>query len=251
MIPLLPPWLMALLPNLAGGLISAKLSQDQINKMNFYNNPVNQMRRANEAGLPFAALSGMSASQQSSIPDVSGIGNSISGWNSSYQQLKQIELLQEQIRNADASADIRENERDISNEEWQAGVYEGQIEDGITISNARLAKRNSYKAQKIALDIAENQKEISDIDVRISSALEQNKLDVAKAELDALFLKLDLGRQAFDNIHAANVAKNTIIKRMEKGGLSLMEALLIQVMSALSGGIGFGGKDGTKGQFGF
>lgn len=251
MIPLLPPWLMALLPQLAGGFVNAKMAEDQIRKANFYNNPVNQMRRANEAGLPFAALSGMSASAQSSIPDVSGIGNSLINANSSYQQLKQIELLKEQIRGAGADADVKGYNRDIAYDEWWAGTMEGDIEDGVFSSNVKTQKRNSYKANKIALDIAENQKVISDIDTRVRVALEQNQLEKAKAELDTLFLKLRLGEQVWRNVENETIAKNTVIEKMKEGGLSLMEALLIQVMSALSGGVGFGGKDGTKGQFGF
>lgn len=248
---IIPVWLLALLPQLIGGIANAALSQGSINRQNRYNSPLSQVRRLREAGLPAWASGGISAGAQSSLPDMSGIGNSLTNFLGSSLQVKQGDALQETIRKLIADADIAENLRDVSNVETDTALNMGFVdENGFFRSNAGYKKDVEYDSIRIGYDILKNQKAISDTDKAVVEALKQNRIDLAKTQLDVMLKNLEIAGQNFDNEKRRNVAANKIISSMEKNGLSLMEALFIQLMSSVSGGIG-GGPKGTTGQIGF
>lgn len=234
---ILPAWLLALIPGLIGGFAKSAMSQGAVNKMNWYNSPASQLRRVMEAGLPAAAFFGGQAGQQAQMPDYSGIGESISNFQITRGQQIQQELLMEQIRKMMADADVSENLRDISNEETLAGLDIRAIRGGIPRTDAYMNKRADYEMKENALGLLKNQHDISTVEKNVRIFLEQNQKDKAKAELDKLLLQLDIGGQAMENERVRTIARNAIIGRMEEGGLSLLEAILIQVMSSIGGGV--------------
>lgn len=225
---ILPAWMLALFPTLLGGILKAGLSQGTINQMNRYNSPQQQLMRLNAAGLPFAAFAAGQAGQQSSLPDTSGFGGE--SFMQNYSQAKQLDLLKQQIRKLGADADISENLRDVSDQETMVALEDS----GYGRTNAGMNKEADYRIKSAALAVAKNQKQISDIELRIKRATEGVEKQKAYKALDLMLLQLGIGGQAMENERVRQAARNKIVATMEKNGLTLMEAILLQVMSGLS-----------------
>jgi len=61
------------------------------------------------------------------------------------------------------------------------------------------------------------------------------------AELTSIIRRNELMKQAFDNIENEKAAINKIQEYFQKGGMSLVEAIFLTLMSSLKGGAGSGG----------
>lgn len=227
---IIPAWLLALIATSGSGILKAGLSQGSINQMNRYNDPSRQLQRLNAAGLPFAAFAAGQAGQQSNLPDTSGFD-----FMDNYATAKQMELIKDQLRGLAADADVKENLRDVSNEETKF-MLEGEYQNGKWRTHAARSKEVDMRQKAAILGITRNNKAISDVEVRVVEALEKNRLDVAQAQLDRLLLDLDIGWQSLENERIRVAGRNEIIRRLEKGGLSLIEAIMIQVMNMTTGG---------------
>lgn len=113
MILIIPAALIPWLIGAGGALLSRTQSLGDIGRQNAYNHPLNQVRRLREAGLPMAALSGGMAGNQSALPESSkDLPHSISQYATTQAQLKQLELIKEEIRLKRAEADKFGAERD-------------------------------------------------------------------------------------------------------------------------------------------
>lgn len=235
----IPAWLLAMLPQLLGGVINAFTSQGAVNRMNRYNAPGPQLMRLNAAGLPFAAFTAGQSGQQSSLPDFSGIGESVGSLGNYFvTQLQKIQtdIAKQGLRKAKAEADIAEQERDAAFEPYvphqrdydassKTFGFLGQLQDFYSKDNAMKLQSLEGKIKQL------------DLDLKIELKKDGTLSKAAHAELDKLLLGLKIGGQAYDNERVRNIAKNEILRRFEKGGLSLFEAILIQVMSSLGGSI--------------
>jgi len=217
--------------------IGAQLAQTVVSGMNNrkmlrYNSPKAQISRLRAAGLPFAAFTAGQAGNQSSLPDVSGIGaagNTLSSYFGS--------------RNDQQDYRVKKNLADVSDADTRAlleGTYEmfGQKDmNPVEIKRKLEAITNIY-----ALDNAANEQLVKQIEYSFKQGL--SKEDLRKkwdAEIDKLLIGNKLGNQVFDNTEKVTAARNTIIDQMMEGGLGFGEALLMVLMQSLSGSVGDGG----------
>lgn len=232
-----------MLPQLIGAFTSAAVQQGQVNRMNRYNDPRSQLQRLNAAGLPFAAFSQGQAGNQSTLPDMSGIGESIASYATSRLQQEQLKLLKEQTRKASAEADITETNRDVLRDEAEFSLFGGIVEDGILRSNAYLSKRLDFQMKQNAAFMQKYEKDIREIDALFKSdQYESGRMKkVAEQELDALINKNDLMKQVWNTNDKQNAARNEIIGRMQKNGLNLAEAMFLVIMQSLGATAKLGG----------
>lgn len=240
----LPAWLLAMIPGLVGGFAKMKFSQDAVNRMNRYNDPRAQMQRMLSAGLPVSAMGSLSAGEQSQLPDVGGIGDNISNYFQSFLQMKQQEMLQGQIKGQGISNEMQGYLADIMGEEAAAGLEAGGFDTfGNARSNAFMSKAAEYEMKQVGLKVQKNQERISSVEADLKERLaESGYFDKeAKAKLDSLLVELDIKGLQENNMKAQTIARDTILKRMSRNGISLGEAILLQVMNSLSGGVSFGG----------
>lgn len=238
----LPAWLLALLPNLIGGLINAGTSSSSINQMNKYNDPRAQLQRLNAAGLPFAAFSQGQAGNQSSLPDLSGIGDGISSYMTNRVQQQQMKLLNEQIDKAKAEADTAFYHSQIAKDEADAALNSGSVIDGISRSNAYIHKLREYEMHGMSQFIQQHEYDMKKIDLAIkSSDYESGRTKQrTEAEIDNLLAKNKLAQQVWTTQDDQHKARHKIIATMEKNGLTFMEAMLLQILEGLGGGMKIG-----------
>lgn len=105
-----------------GSLASAALQRGWAIKdrdyQNNYNLPINQVKRLRAAGLPLASMfSGSGGSQSaetksSNVDPLLGTAKGIDNYFTNQMQRKQMQMLDEQIREQGAAADLKEGERD-------------------------------------------------------------------------------------------------------------------------------------------
>lgn len=87
------------------GIINRAQSQEDIRRMNEYNDPANQLKRLREAGLPMAAMGNNIASTQSALPQTSGGAlNNMGSYITNQYQIQQLKLLREQTKVTEAEA---------------------------------------------------------------------------------------------------------------------------------------------------
>lgn len=238
--PLLPAWLMSLLPGLSGGFINALLQQGQINKMNAYNDPRAQMQRLMRAGLPAAAMGTAGAGQQSQIPDVSGIGNAISNYFQSDQQRVRAEIMLEELRNAGNNADISGYNRDVLKEERDAAlmpfVSDQDKVPSTGLSFAKANKLTNYYSTQNALRIQANQGRLAELDLDFKKALQEGGKDSiaykeAVAKLDSVLADLNLKNLNLKNETLRTEARRVILEKFSRGGMNLFEAVFVTLLN--------------------
>lgn len=245
MIILIVPWLAAAIPslisgagNIFGSMISRGQSRRDVQAQNLYNNPVNQLARLREAGLPYAAFANNQAGTQSSLPTTSGegvgeAGNKLGEHINTQLQLKQLKLLDEQIK-------TQEWETQKKGQEWAALVRQGNYEDMDMDNNTPIsAGARKYTAEVKAAEahklIQENHAEMSRIDAEVKRDLHNTGTlsTTTRKHLEILINQLDLGKQAFRR----GTIMDVLISQLQKGGVTTAEAFLHSVMS---GGFGIG-----------
>lgn len=244
LLPLLP----YLIPAMAG-LGSAAMSAGAVNRMNRYNDPRAQLQRLNAAGLPFAAFAQGQAGSQSSLPDTSGVAEGINQGAANFMmnrmQKKQIELIDEQIKTQKALE--RKTWSDALFSHSQARVASAEADEKLSEygsinekpSNLAFLMGKEREIKELEVFTKKYDNEIKRIDSLFKSeAYQSGKLTKQlDAEIDGLLLRNDLARQQFKDNQTRTVARNEIIDRMKKNGLSVGEALVIQIMNALTGGL--------------
>lgn len=240
----LPAWLILMMPQLIAGLSKLITSRVSLNKQNRYNSPIEQMRRIREAGLPFAAFEAGQAGSQSQLPDLSGFDQIGSAIGTGITQGNQMRMFLELLRRAGADADIAENLRDVSNEETK-GLMSTVESDftGMPESIASAGKVLDFKMKEYGVWQAKYKTDMEEIDSKIKAArFDSGQLqNVFDEEFEKLVNTNKSMRQLWQSNEAKNSAWKKIVNTMEKGGLSFFEALLIQVMSSMGGGISGGG----------
>lgn len=236
--PLLPAWLMALLPGLGGGFLNALLQQGQINRMNAFNDPRAQMQRLMRAGLPAAAFGTAGAGQQSQIPDISGIGDSISNYFQSDQQMKQGKIMLEMLRKAIADADVSEFDRDVRRDESKGALSPFVDSDYYSTSGksfAEVGKAQEFYIANNAMKLQAVEGRIKTLQEKLAKSLGTGKDSVAYrtavAQLDSLLLDLNFKGLNFENERLRTEARRTILQKFESGGMNLFEAIFISLLN--------------------
>lgn len=234
-IPLLPAWLMAMLPGLGGGFLSAVLQQGQVNRMNAYNDPRAQIQRLMRAGLPAAAMGTGMAGMQSQLPDLSGLGNAITNVFESDQQRTRGQIMLEELRRAAAEADSAGYNRDQLREETKGGLspyVDSDLYDTKGKSFLEVGKVQQFYIQNNAMKIQAEDGRIKMLDRKFKELMNKGDKESlaykqAEAQLDMLLLDLDFKGLNLENERNRTAAKRTIMNRLQQGGLNLFEALLL------------------------
>lgn len=200
------------LGNLASTLLQRHWALKDIEAQNKYNSPVEQVKRLRAAGLPLAAMfSGSGASQQSDLPRATnvdptmGTAEGMSNYFQNRLQKQQLPLLQaqndllqaqifktrEEGRNAAASADIQEGQRD-----WmktvEPGFYQGTGTNQFRELNATRDLKNAQWWTE------ENRSKIQAVLGRISEATEETQKKSYIETLAKIFKTNKLLDQQFD-----------------------------------------------------
>lgn len=240
----MPAWFILMLPQLIAGLGKLISSRSALNKQNIYNSPVEQISRLRAAGLPYAAFEAGQAGSQSQLPDLSGFDNLGSAVGTGINQGNQMRMFEELLRKASADADVAGNLRDVSNEITD---FELESRDGPfgSMSNARYQKKLEVEMKEQGFWVQKFQLELIEIDrlIKASRFETGDLMKQADAEFDKLIIGNKLANQLWESNDAKNKAFQRIIDTMEgsDGKLGFVEALLIQLISSLSGGAEGGG----------
>lgn len=242
----MPAWFILMMPQLIAGLSKLLASRVALNKQNRYNSPIEQMRRIREAGLPFAAFEAGQAGSQSQLPDLSGFDTIGSAVGTGITQGNQMKLFFELLRKAGFDADIRGNEADISTAERDA-LMNNFVDYGagnkVPIAGAK--KLAEFEITKFGQWSAGHKEAMDAIDRKIKEErFDSGRLvEILDEEFDRLVNTNKAMRQAWQGNEDKDAAFKTIVEIMKgsDGKLGFMEALLIQIMKSLSGGVSGGG----------
>lgn len=234
-LPLLPAILSAL-----GGIGATVGSGIASSKMRAYNDPAKQLQRLNQAGLPMAAMGGSLANTQSQIPDFSGIaqaGEGLGGFLQNYQTQTQIDLMKEQIRNAQIGGNISFLDFLTKNEDTRFNLSPAEGYDNKT--NRWVSNQMDQDIKTAARWIEVNKQTISALETGLAEArFKSGDMDKKwQEEFDAIVNKNKLMKQLYDNVESEKAAANRIRAAFEEGGLTLAEAFFMELMRALSGGV--------------
>lgn len=201
---LLAPWLLAAIPAMiqaAGGIAQSSMSSRDIKKQNAYNSPSQQVSRMNEAGLPMAALSGTAnAGSQSQLPSREGIkdaGHSLGNYFSTQVQLKQLKILDEEIKLKAAESSLKSAEAafllsgrgiDTGNTNLTTGMKQKLEIEGNTVAAGRIgnkiqegvlrnqAKRQELENNNLAMDIVKKAADIGLTNIHAEGAITDNQM---------------------------------------------------------------------------
>lgn len=135
------------------GLIDRFISRGDIARQNAYNSPKEQLSRLREAGLPMAAMTGISAGNQSVIPEQGNFKGSIAEGMRTSTQMAQIKILKEEARLKASEADLNEARRDF----LLSGIGEPIAGTNLTsnLQGEQILQRNQIEGGRIANRISE------------------------------------------------------------------------------------------------
>lgn len=228
---------MSLIPFIGGALgnlIQRKQSQKDIERQNEYNSPKAQLARMREAGLPMAAMTGVSSSQASLPMTNEGVAKGISGYFATAAAKKQLELLDAQIKNTQVST-LK------TAEEANRVAYDLQLdqidpEQGQPVSYKWRMMNLDYQMKQVAKEIQQNSKEISDLDLKVHRELTEDGTisSITRNQLQGMINGVELGRMQINK----GKALDTLIEIMKQGGIKLHEAILMAIMQSQIGPAG-------------
>lgn len=232
-------WFIQALPAIIqalGGIGDHFSSRNAINRQNRYNEPINQVRRLNEAGLPLAALDGTAqAGNQSNTPQshIGDAANKISDYTTTSVQRKQLELIDAQIQATKAQAAKTEVEANSLQTDLTVKQLD-PTEGGAVSQGARMAVLE-YQGKQLDNFLKENERRLREINLMIQGDLARDGIiqKVTRQQLINLTLQSSLYMQQFRTIHAATAAANQLIDSMQKSGgkMTTAEAFFHQLLS--------------------
>lgn len=236
------PFLPGLIKGL-GHLGGYFLSKMEVRNQNKYNEPINQVRRLREAGLPIAAAEAIN-NKQESLPDTSGIGRAGDRLGDYYKvdkSFKETGYLDSLIGIAgqDLARKVMENE--ITAREKEYLLNEGIVIDGEIWNNFDFRKQMEVNAMKLNNDLKGREYDILGIEKLIKEATSDEEIAIAEKKLGTMIKNLEMLDETLQNTQDFTEARNVVMKHMRDGGLSFMEAILILGMQAATGGISAGG----------
>lgn len=225
--------------SLAGSALSRGGSRRAIDRQNEYNKPINQIARLKEAGLPYAAFANTTAGQQSQVQPYteSGLGEGIKGGIERYfmttMQAKQIELLDAQIKATEAqAAKTGEEGQKVANENQ---LFTMDPTQGEPVSYGARMNKFQFEIREMERNMMENNNEIKRLDNKLQKELYQDGTieKTSRLELEGLVNAVAGSAQ---NVNKGK-AVDTIIERMSKNGLTLIEAITLALaMSQIGSG---------------
>lgn len=245
MILIIPAAVLAAIIAGAGGIGQSIVGGINNRKMLKYNHPQQQLKRLNQAGLPMAAYMSGQTGQQSTMPDISGIGNAgrdLGSFLHNEQTAQGIKLLLEQIKGAGISNDVAGMNRDILGETFKAAM-----EEAAGFTDGRTNAKNMYMMEAGLKEfdywIRRNDSTMS----ALRTAWEEGQWETGKwdelfkEQLRSLASRSALTEQMFASNEAVATAKQKVMDLMEKDGYGLGDALITLLLNAMSGKLNVGG----------
>jgi len=227
----------------AGQVGSYFIQRGDIARQNRYNSPAQQVKRLREAGLPYAAA-GDFKNEQTNVPDVSGIagaGESIGGYIQTEIDRKKLGILGEEIKQMRSLTRIKGNEANFSDAEAQYLLNEGYIRDGDAINWFKHRKEIETNMMEIQRALTQDAAGIKKVERNVAEATSATQIETVKQQLQSIISSINLKTQAFGNIEAEKASANALYDMMKEGGLSMWEALGLQVLQGFTGKVGSGG----------
>lgn len=223
----------------AGHLGGYFLSKMEVRNQNKYNEPINQAKRLREAGLPMAAAESFN-NRQDSLPDVSGVGRAGDKLGDYYKVDKAIteaEIAEELLNYWHAQAGIKINEGRFSDADVKFLLDEGYIKEGDAKSWYRHAQEIDMAMKGVAQSIQGHQNEILRLEEDLRTATNPTDIKIAEAKLNQMLLNIQMGNEELSNMIDFSKARQKIVQSMSQGGLSFGEAMLIQILQGVTGGV--------------
>lgn len=228
----LPGLVAAGLP-IAGAIGSAALQRGWAlkdwHRMNAYNHPKEQVRRLREAGLPLASMFSGSGGSTSSAPQSSHVDPSLGSaqglekYFTNQMQRKQIQMIDEQIREQSAKADIVEGERDFK----ILGGKDVPIDPSDPASEGGLfhTMRKSNQVQSMEYD--QRQKAAQAQTAEIVADLQRAK---TQAEIDNILQTIDIGVQNERGQKILNDINDILTSKIGDGKWDLVQAMIYKLI---------------------
>lgn len=225
-----------------GGVAAAALQRSWALKdlaaQNRYNSPAESIKRHREAGLPLASMFSGGVGSQSEQPRTTNVDPTLGtakGLETYFQnrlQKMQIQLLEEQVNKTriEASSIGQDaNQKALVNKWLSSKVDDPTLEP---INQFRLldTDRNMKQLQEF---YQRNENKLKDIEVRVQEDLERSGTLTETPKKQLLQIINDIRLQG----QRINVGKvmDTLIKQMEKGGMSTGEAFIHSIITGLVG----------------
>lgn len=218
--------------NFISGAQRRQQQQHDIAEQNKYNSPAEQLKRLREAGLPYGAFESGQAGTQSALPEANAALNnfgseSLTNFMTTHLQLKQIELLDAQIKNTQEEAQGKA----IDNQVKQLDPFAGE-----PVSYAARKAKLEVQMQQLQYDMSANRYEMEKIDYEVKKSLNStgHLTGEVRQRVANMWWSMKSIQQAYRNTENATKAFNVMIEQLEKGGMSVGEAF---IHSLMTGGI--------------
>lgn len=221
MIVMIWPLLGSIVGSLGSAAISRRWAIKDLKAQNEYNSPRAQVKRLKQAGLPLATMFGGQGGSTSDQPRSSEIDPSLGaarGMENYFQnrmQKAQLQLIDQQLREATAGADLKEGERD-----WYLNQKEKDQGWTVLEDNQERMLRNKRDRESSEAFIAGFESTMKGIESSVKEALNtQGKLyDSQIADLDLKLTQIAKNNQDILNMSEFIKMKDRVLKDIGKGG---------------------------------
>jgi len=241
--------------SIVGGIINRGQARRDIAEQNAYNHPKAQLARLREAGLPMAAMTGGNVGNQSSLPTShsgtqigEGVGK-IGNYITTQMQLKQLKILDEEIRLKGTEADKNEAERDwllSGRGEDRAGTnLTGMLKTRLNTSMLTEASQRitnalqnidlSFRGAEKSLNIDKVRTDIASTLQGISSSLTQQEGNTISNDMARIALQFK-GRMSLEDWKRAIKSNALLDKSLEEKDQDIFAKALSNSLSTLTFG---------------
>lgn len=188
------------------------------NRVNEYNHPKNQVKRNTEAGLPLAAMFARGGSTSSDVRSTQvdptlGTGKGLEAFMSNRLQRKQLQLMDENIGEAEANKVIAQVAANKAMDEEQ--YYREPLYDNT--GNIRPGNR---RTDSLALSMREQEAKTKTQEV--IARLQEAK---TQADIDHILQTIGLGQQQYMHNQIMQRIDHWIQNRLNKNGIKPLEAM--------------------------
>jgi len=220
---------------IVGGVVSNILSGINERKARLYNTPANQVKRLQEAGLPLAAGSNITAGGgvSTKVSDL-GTGQAVQNLGASITRQidrKKLEIMADEARSRKYEADVAEGERN-----WKLDNQPNYLG---SINTNQAAMLDFSKSIQESQEILENNKQfISGIEREVKESLHEKGYLTKEviARVDQVLSQTGLINEQKDSLIDQRQAREILLDTMRKNGMNVVEALMYMMITKYTGG---------------
>lgn len=214
--------------SIGSAALQRKWALQDWNRVNAYNHPKEQVKRNSEAGLPLAAMfsqggSTSSAPSQTSVDPTLGTAQGLEKFFTNRMQRKQVELIDQQIREQGAKADIIEGERN-----WlvKSGTILPISTDDPASEGGKfnsMWKSNQFKS----LDINQRQKEAQAKSAEIVAELQRA---TTQGQINHILQTIGLSKENQRGQKIANDINDILTSKIGDGKWDLVQSMIYKLI---------------------